>query len=990
MKFGTRPVRPCGKIALILFLGLAVSTVHAQQVIKICALRVDFQPDQNLLTTGDGLFLFDSSQVNFYTVDPPPHNRSYFQDQILSVDNYFQSASKGIIQVNGTVFPREQNGAYRLPHDMGYYNPNTTADENNRQLAQLFIDALSAADQDADIHFGDFDLVTIFHAGVGKDIDFGYDATPQDLPSLYLNSDFFSAALDTVFNGIAVDEGVTKIDRGMILPETESQEGVEVAITGIFASNIGNYLGLYDLFSPSTQKSGIGRFGLMDVGLFNLYGLVPAIPCAYSRKLLGWDTAEILSDPRDTVNVNRFNGTGSSGTTLYQIPINNDEYYLIEYRGDNSVRIDSLYAVLAESRPVLPTYLEVLKTYYPEAIEVSDSTGVLLKIKDYDWGLPGAGILIWHIDESVITAKADLNAINDDRDNRGVDLEEADGSQDIGYEYTILEPGYQSEQGTWLDFWFSGNPAPLYRNEFSPGSTPNTLTNRVFANSHITLNNFSANGENRMSFSFRRDYFETGFPIDLNGLNSAGAFTDLLSVPCTGFAGPLVFTTDDSGRVSAFTAGGTGMLAADRHVVAEMLRRELPSISFADQNGDQQADLLLACTKSGLVQGFTLEDLNGDLLLDTLFSRRIDQNFTTPPVVQYPYFYIGLQNNQVYRFTLSGVVDSIYYFNRSVNGLTVISAAELIISSSTADWQSFPPAVLDLNSDGRLDQLFFENPAKIIIELQGLSGAVNEVELPGPAIAAPSFGDADADGFYEIFFNLADRVYGLHYNGAALTNFPIQPALLAGEHLQGTPLLFDADGDQHTDIVTCTSLGQILAFNLQGRLLPGFPLSAGGNPAGSPLAVDYDADDQVELFLSTTSGNVFAWQLEATAADKIWWQQSIFNYTHNNYLTNILPARPPAAQDLLPAGSVYNYPNPNTADYTLIRYYLREDARVQIRIFDLAGDQVDNFSGPGLGQQHNEVRWDLAPISSGVYLCRVEANSDQTRQVRLIKILVIK
>ena len=141
----------------------------------------------------------------------------------------------------------------------------------------------------------------------------------------------------------------------------------------------------------------------------------------------------------------------------------------------------------------------------------------------------------------------------------------------------------------------------------------------------------------------------------------------------------------------------------------------------------------------------------------------------------------------------------------------------------------------------------------------------------------------------------------------------------------------------------------------------------------------------------TRSGDVFAWQLETTAAaNKIWWQQSAFNYTRNNYLTSTLLPMPPAGQDLLPAGSVYNYPNPNTAGYTMIRYYLRENARVQIRIFDLAGDQVAYFSGPGLGQQPNEVRWDLSDLASGVYLCRVEASSDQASQVRLIKILVIK
>jgi M6 family metalloprotease-like protein len=977
------------RIVYIFIFCLVFDAVYAQQQIKICALRVDFQPDQNPLTTGDGLFLYDSSRVTPYTIDPPPHDRSYFQDQILAVNNYYQAASRGLLQIKGTVFPRVQNSAYRLPHDMGYYNPNTTVAENNRQLAQLFFDALTVADQDSQIHFNDFDLVTIFHAGVGKDIDFGFDSTPQDLPSLYLNPDFFAAVLDTDFTGIAVDNGTVQIDRGIIMPETESQEGLEIAITGIFASNIGNYLGLYDLFSPSTKKSGIGRFGLMDVGLFNLYGLVPAIPCAYSRKLLDWDIPQILDIPRDTVYVNRFDGISRMGTTVYQIPINNEEYYLVEYRGDNSVKIDSLYAVLAENRPAPPTYLELLKTYFAQAIEVSDSTGVLLKIKDYDWGLPGAGILIWHIDESVIAAKGPLNAVNDDRNNRGVDLEEADGSQDIGYDYTIVEPGYRSEQGTWLDFWFDGNPAPLYRNEFSPHSAPNTLTNRVFANSHITLKNFSAAEGTRMSFTYQRDYFEPGFPIRLEETGNASTYGSPLTVPLTGFMNPVIFTTNDSGQIFAFTAAGKGLLTTGNHLVAEMLRKERPAISFADQDGDSQADQLIACVQSGLIQGFSLQDQNADSLLDTLFSVHINQRLTTPPIVQNPYFYIGLQNNRVYRFTFSGQIDSIYQFNKVINGLTVISTDDLVVSTLSDSLDYLPPTVVDLNSDGRMDRVFFDRNTQIKIELYGNS--VKDVELPGRIVAAPAFGDANGDGYYEIFFNLADQVYGLYFNGAMVNNFPIHPSLLAGEQLCGTPLLFDVDGDMHTDILTCTTQGQVLAFNLQGHLLDGFPFSTGEHPTGSPVAVDYDNDDRMELFVETTSGDIFGWQLETSATgNKVWWNQASANYRQNNFLTTLLEPREFTGPDLLPAGSVYNYPNPNTADFTLIRYYLREEARVQFRIFDLAGDLIDTFNGAGQGQQYNEVRWDLHSISSGVYLCQIEARSAKARQVRLIKILVIK
>ena len=270
----------------------------------------------------------------------------------------------------------------------------------------------------------------------------------------YLSLDFFKSALGDTFSGISVDKGNVLIENGIILPETESQVDYQLALTGIFASNIASHLGLFDLFSASEQVTGIGQFGLMDVGQFNVFGLVPAIPCAFSRALAGWDTPLDITTPQSSIQVNQFKGELTQNNSIVKIPINSDEYYLLEFRGERTINIDSVYFAISENSSEFPTYLEVLSTYLPNRITVSDSTGVLLKVDDYDWGLPGAGILIWHIDEQVIAEKGETNRINDDPENRGVDLEEADGSQDIGFTYDITQPGYQSELGTWLDFWF--------------------------------------------------------------------------------------------------------------------------------------------------------------------------------------------------------------------------------------------------------------------------------------------------------------------------------------------------------------------------------------------------------------------------------------------------------------------------------------------------------------------------------------------------------
>ncbi len=428
---------PVKKILFTLLVVLTcVAESAAQDQLNICIIRVEFQEDNNELTTGNGKFVYDITGVTENTIDPPPHNRSYFQDQLIAVKNYYLAASKGNLEINGTVYPLDQQNVYQLPNDMGFYSPNTTDEENDQQLAILFVDAIQAADADPDLRFSDYDMVAIFHAGVGKDIDLGFDETPQDIPSLYITPEFLKRSLGPTFEGVEVDGGSIRINRAALLPETESQQDLELALTGIFAANIGSHIGLYDLFSPSSQQSGIGVFGLMDSGLFNMFGLSPAIPSAFSRKLMNWDSPAPLPAPEPNITINRFEGENSQGTTIYSIPINSSEYYLLEYRGERQINVDSVLFELAAGREELPTYLEVLRTYLPDRIRISDSTGVLLEIDNYDWGLPGAGILIWHIDESVISEKGAANRINDDRSNRAVDVEEADGSQDIGFIYT--------------------------------------------------------------------------------------------------------------------------------------------------------------------------------------------------------------------------------------------------------------------------------------------------------------------------------------------------------------------------------------------------------------------------------------------------------------------------------------------------------------------------------------------------------------------------
>jgi hypothetical protein len=124
------------------------------------------------------------------------------------------------------------------------------------------------------------------------------------------------------------------------------------------------------------------------------------------------------------------------------------------------------------------------------------------------------------------------------------------------------------------------------------------------------------------------------------------------------------------------------------------------------------------------------------------------------------------------------------------------------------------------------------------------------------------------------------------------------------------------------------------------------------------------------------------------------WNQLYYDELNSNRNNNMgVPAQPliPAGtSQLLPENMVYNWPNPNIDNYTFIRYYLSDEATVNIKIYDMAGDLVDELTGTGNSNTANEVRWDLGTVQSGVYFARIEAQSTDKSEVRIIKIAVVK
>ena len=518
------------RVLLVLVAWISISLANTNQAIglvRVAAIRISFQEDNNPGTTGNGSFLYSApiDTCGKYTIDPVPHDRSYFESQLLAVSNYFKSVSYnkfGIDMDNSMVYPISEEGSYVLSNQMNYYHPFNQEEIHDERITELFRDAIDIAYTTDSINFSLYDHIVIFHAGIGQDFSLPFlDPTPEDIPSTFVDKEM----LDKYLGG-SIEISNSVIDQGIILPETqnhlffEDSENIflnaeepcdyQYGLTGTFALMLGFAIGLPPLWDTETGQSGIGIFGLMDQGSNNGRGLIPAPPDAWTRKHIGWDYSTRIIPPAS------INLPSRSENNIIEIPINDDEYFLIENRTNwyrDKMYIDSTRYNIYENSNRYPPFVEIL---FDSVLIDQDDNGVVTNVYNYDLGLPSSGILIWHIDEVNIDRGINNYSINNDRLNRGVDLEESDGAQDIGFPSIFLFS--DPSAGYFGDMWFKGNPEYERSNpsmdglspEFSHFSYPSTVSNSGSA-SFITIDNIGHQSDT-MHFNVYNSLLADGFP----------------------------------------------------------------------------------------------------------------------------------------------------------------------------------------------------------------------------------------------------------------------------------------------------------------------------------------------------------------------------------------------------------------------------------------------------------------------------------------------
>jgi hypothetical protein len=974
--------------------------------LKILAIMVQFQPDNDSLTSGNGRF--DLATTPQRILDAPPRDSSYFADHLLFAKNYFSKASNGKQNISTTLL----GTVLTLSKQMKEYAPLNS----NLPLGQLLQEAWSLADSAyPSFPFDNYDLFVVFHAGSGKDLDLqssiGYDPTPYDIPSLYFSFSGLKNIFGAAYAGIQLKHHPAFfITNSVVLPETENRTLqastggdflYQLSINGLVVANIASHLGLPDLFDTKTGGTAIGRFGLMDgQSIFSFSGLFPPEPCAWEKIYLGWTSPITVAFGSSTLRAPAVGlyHTGlyqAVGDTVYKVPISAKEYFLVENRNRDSHKDGETFTIRWNGRQFTKTYWQDDNNF--NAFNVDSIYGTVVDVDELDWSLPDStgylgGILIWHIDETVIDNNLATNTINADSAHRGVNLEEADGSQDIGQTYiAYLDPGSGSEDGTWLDFWFKSNYSSVDANEFGETTHPNSLSNSG-ALSHITLNNFSDIGP---VMTFQSSVGDASVSllkiikrknIKLNQ-NDAPLFADIDG----GGANDLIYTSGDSiyvlrNDMTPYLNNATGL--------------------FSPYGGGFQPALSRVSTVASSIHGIACSRDSVFMLLGSVHPKTdsaaaILRSFNAGAPISTPasavasndvHYYMGDQNGNFYDYSGSNGLVKRRLAYSPITLLSVTPAQSWTAASHDSLYSTTAAAVLHGKnivsfSSARMSSSSADISNVVLCDDNTFSvfgstlTTATEYHVGGNVTGSLAIADVNRDGQEDILIGTDNGLYAYNWNGVQIENFPLK--ILDGGKVAGSPVVVGLAGSNTVGIIFGSSNGQVYGYDGNGKILNGFPLQTGG--VVSSLAFSGSL-----LAAASTDSSIYVWRVEGIFdSSKIYWNGFLADGYHSNYVAST-SAIITKYTELLPTSLAYNWPNPVYSTTTNIRYYLSKPATVDIKIYNMAGELVDHFSGPGVGNIDNEVQWNVSKAQSGVYFAQIRANASGEQKSVVIKIAVVK
>jgi immune inhibitor A len=312
---------------------------------------------------------------------------SRFQDLLFgampSLADYYDEASGGRITVTGDLY-----GWVTLPQTQFYYSQGLGGvggyPNNGQRLAENAVSAalsafpaLDLGDYDADGD-GTVDALLVIHSGQGFEWAgaTGTSAVSSDPDPMAINSHKWTTMQNDFGSGAEILDYFTCPELQLVRPAVAPAWTDSVATVGVYCHELGHMFGLPDFYDTQLFTNHLSAWDIMDFGTWNrvtgtpayaVPGALPGLPSAWSRMYLGWVLPDVVQPPAgESVQEPRTLNSSSLGAAPLQLL-------------GNPFGVD----------------------WKPTAGGSGEFFLAEVRTKDgYDAGLPAAGLLLYHVDES--------------------------------------------------------------------------------------------------------------------------------------------------------------------------------------------------------------------------------------------------------------------------------------------------------------------------------------------------------------------------------------------------------------------------------------------------------------------------------------------------------------------------------------------------------------------------------------------------------------
>jgi M6 family metalloprotease-like protein len=884
-----------------------VSTINntPPDTVRLAFIRIDFLHDRGgSASTGDGKFDLSPPDTNAVPIDRPPHNRDFYRAHGEALRRFYDVQSYGHEVIEVDVWPAEQDSAYHLS-DMADLGPWAfgSSDAVYRAAVSMMRKMFFAADTQSAMYgrtripWDTYDRYMFIHAGSDLQSDVKQDSK-EDIPSFTV---FLGDTDRIVFPDSTQFRRDNPIDRASFVPETINQDGYYGALNGVIAHENGhNMFGFLDVYNIETGYPVCGTWTLMDSG--NLLGsrvllkdgtqiyAIGMLPSSIDPLQRSWQFSSGM-DIREPVWGDTLTlADNERHNVFYKVPLSSDEYLLLENRylspADTLLQLDSDSTTKVVLGPKQPDRFEV------DALQ------------------PGGGILVWHVDESVIPFATSLRVnpdygLNTNFAREGLQIDEADGLDDLG------DPGSP---------FILGSPLDPYQRDINPvlsdTTQPNLLPN-TFTHPHLRLD-FLDDADSTMHFTARRSWGLPGFPVKASFppggpvLMAIDADGDRNLEVC--WAGGSDSVGTDSAAVFAVRADGSG-LGGGRLQFATLDRRprsQMAAVATGDPvlgTGPSLFALTTYTYGAADTVGGRVWLIGADGQSQPGWPVRLPAHASTPPVIAGVWpsvtIFVGAEDGNVYALDSGGhvVATSTAVLGGGVRGMlavwSVVPGSPFGPTARTSARAGASPTafVAAGGGSGQVEELAYNGPGGLDplpgwpLQLGG-SGFVpdflwlrlggvgtNAIQdclsypslvvhhadrlwafcpdgsllrgwgqsLGDTIVAGLGAGDPDGDGLPEVLVQtVTSKVAFINRDGHPSPGWPRASTTEALRTLSPA-LALDVDGDQRAEIVTLNGSGLLAALRADGRTPEGWPLASGAGAAGAMLAADLNRDGTLEV-----------------------------------------------------------------------------------------------------------------------------------------------